>query len=123
LRKLSQKLKEVKNEDVKSEVQKGAEILAERQRERRERFKNQLGYEEIKEQNQKKMTECRAKQQKEGNHDESEDVDDDNVSTASSTNNNNKLLSDDNKITCECENCYHKSYKSRISTSKHIWKD
>jgi hypothetical protein len=66
------------------------------------------------------MTECRAKQQKEENNDESEDVDDDNVRTASSTYNINKLLSGDNKITCECEICYHKSYKSRISTAKHI---
>jgi hypothetical protein len=63
------------------------------------------------------MKEYRAKQQKEEKTEESEDVDDDNVSTTSSTN-NNKILSDDNKITCECGICYHKSYKSRYLNSK-----
>ena len=63
------------------------------------------------------MKEYRAKQQKEEENDDSEDVDDDNVSTTSSTN-NNKILSDDNKITCECGICYHKSYKLRHLNSK-----
>ncbi len=63
------------------------------------------------------MKEYRAKQQKEEKNDDSEDVDDDNVSTTSSTS-NNKLLSDDNKITCECGICYHKWYKTRHLNSK-----
>ena len=117
--------KEVKKEvvkpevkpEIKSEVKKGPKTPAERQRERRERLKNQLGEEEFKKQNQKKMKEYRAKQQKEEKNDDSEDVDDDNVSTTSSTN-NNKILSDDNKIACECGICYHKSYKSRHLNSK-----
>jgi len=112
---------EVKSEikpEVKSEVKKGPKTPAERQRERRERLKNQLGEEEFKKQNQKKMKEYRAKQQKEEKNDDSEDIDDDNVSTTSSTNNNIKLLSDETKITCECGICYHKSYKSRHLKSK-----
>ena len=50
------KKEEIKSE-VKSEVKKGAKTPAERQRERRERLKNQLGEEELKKQNQKKMKE------------------------------------------------------------------
>lgn len=113
------KKEEIKKEEVKTEVKKGAKTPAERQRERRERLKNQLGEEEFKKQNQKKMKEYRAKQQKEKNEEEEEDenIDDDNVSTTSS-NNNNKMRNEDNMITCECGLCYHKSYKSRHLKSK-----
>lgn len=106
-------------EEVKEEVKKGPKTPAQRQRERRERLKQQLGEEEFKKQNQKKMKEYRAKQQKEKNEEEEEDenIDDDNVSTTSS-NNNNKLRNEDNMITCECGMCYHKSYKSRHLNSK-----
>ena len=111
-------IEEVK-EEIKTEVKKGPKTPAERQRERRERLKKQLGEEEFKKQNQKKMKEYRAKQQKEKNEEEEEDenIDDDNVSTTSS-NNNNKLRNEDNVITCECGLCYHKSYKSRHLKSK-----
>ena len=110
-------IEEVK-EEIKTEVKKGPKTPAERQRERRERLKQQLGEEEFKKQNQKKMKEYRAKQQKEKNEEEEDDnIDDDNVSTTSS-NNNNKLRNEDNMITCECGLCYHQSYKSRHLKSK-----
>ena len=112
-----EEVKEEVKQEVKKEVKTGPKTPAERQRERRERLKNQLGEEEFKKQNQQKMKEYRSKQQKEEKNDDSEDVDDDNVSTTSSTY-NNKILSDDNKITCECGICYHKSYKSRHLNSK-----
>lgn len=112
-------IEEVEVPEIKTEVKKGPKTPAERQRERRERLKKQLGEEEFKKQNQKKMKEYRAKQQKEKKEEEEEDenIDDDNVSTTSS-NNNNKLRNEDNMITCECGMCYHKSYKSRHLTSK-----
>lgn len=110
--------KEEIEEEIKTEVKKGPKTPAERQRERRERLKQQLGEEEFKKQNQKKMKEYRAKQQKEKvEEEEDENIDDDNVSTTSS-NNNNKMRNEENMITCECGMCYHKSYKSRHLTSK-----
>lgn len=104
-------------EEVKEEVKTGPKTPAQRQRERRERLKKQLGEEEFKKQNQQKMKEYREKQQKEKNEEEEDNIDDDNVSTTSS-NNNNKMRNEDNMITCECGMCYHKSYKSRHLKSK-----
>ena len=113
------KKEEIKNEEIEEEVKTGPKTAAQRQRERRERLKQQLGEEEFKKQNQQKMKEYRAKQQKEKVEDEEEDenIDDDNVSTTSS-NNNNKMRNEENMITCECGLCYHQSYKSRHLKSK-----
>ena len=115
----SDEVKEEIKEEIKEEVKTGPKTAAQRQRERRERLKIQLGEEEFKKQNQMKMKEYRAKQQKEKVEEEEEDenIDDDNVSTTSS-NNNNKMRNEENMITCECGLCYHQSYKSRHLKSK-----
>ena len=113
----SDEVKEEIKEEIKEEVKTGPKTAAQRQRERRERLKIQLGEEEFKKQNQMKMKEYRAKQQKEKVEEEEEENDDDNVSTTSS-NNNNKMRNEENMITCECGLCYHQSYKSRHLKSK-----
>ncbi len=50
-------------------------------------------------------------------------MDDDKVSTTASNNNHNKMSNEESMTHCDCDLCYHKSYKTRHLNSKKILKD